>query len=135
MENCLAPLHREYFFNPPADLLLLPSFSPISCPSLEQFPVQNEDPTEPHELVAGLVEDETGQTRLLLNGFNYEDGCCDHSNSWGWWLWRNGNWEKTANTSITRLPSKIMVLKLRSKKSIKVLIRIVLPNISMCLFL
>ena len=96
LENCLAPFPKEYFFIQPSDLRLLPSFSPISCPSLERFPVQHE---EAIELVTGLVEDETGQTRLIVHGFGYKYGLFN----FGWWLWRNGNWERTANISIPRL--------------------------------
>ena len=77
LENCLAPLPKGFLFLQPTSLLSLPSFSPLSCPNLAQFPVQLKQ--HAYELVSGLVEDETGQTRLLLNGFNYEDGCCDHS--------------------------------------------------------
>ena len=63
----LAPLPEEFFFvfslyPHLVHLLSLPSFAPLSCPSLEQFPVQLE---QSRELLAGLVEDETGQTRLI----------------------------------------------------------------------
>ena len=100
----LAPLPEEFFFvfslyPHLVHLLSLPSFAPLSCPSLEQFPVQLE---QSRELLAGLVEDETGQTRLIVNGFGYKYGCCDQFNSLGWWLWRNGNWETTTNISIPR---------------------------------
>ena len=99
LEKCLAaPLPKEYLFLQPSSLLSLLSFSPISCPSLEQFPVKFE---KARELVAGLVEDETSQTRLMVNGQSF-DGEGGQSSSWGWWLWRNGNWETTSNTSIPR---------------------------------
>ena len=78
---------EDFLFLEPSQLLSLPSFSPYPCPSIAQFPVDLQiDQT-------GLVEDESGhQSTLMVSGGMHQE----------WWLWRNGVWEKTANTSKER---------------------------------
>ena len=77
--------NAQLLFLRPPKLLSLPSFSQLPWPNvnLKQFPGHLKYDQ------AGLAVDETGQTRLMVSGG------IDHNE---WWLWRNGLWEKTANS-------------------------------------
>ena len=82
--STLAPVSEDFLFLEPSQLLSLPSFSHYPCPSLAQFPVDMQiDQT-------GLVEDESGQTRLVVSGGTHQQ----------WWIWRgDGYWYQTANAT------------------------------------
>ena len=91
------PTPQEFLFLEPSQLLSLPNFSPYPCPGLEQFPAHLQCDQ------AGLVEDETGQTRLMVQGTSH--GNTAPNNHKEWWFWRNNAWEKTANSTERRYDS------------------------------
>ena len=92
------PTPEEFLFLRPSQLLSLPSFSPYPCPGLEQFPAHLQCDQ------AGLVEDETGQTVLMVNGNSYGNSDPNDSHK-EWWFWRNSAWEKTINSTESRYDS------------------------------
>ena len=81
-EQCPTSNSEQFLFIK-LNLFGLPSFSAHPCPNLQHLPAHLQCDQ------AGLVEDETGQTRLMVSGGSHAE----------WWLWRNGNWEKTANST------------------------------------
>ena len=92
------PTPEEFLFLEPSQLLSLPNFSPYPCPGLEQFPAHLQCDQ------AGLVEDETGKTRLMVEGTSH--GNTGDNGHKEWWFWRNDAWEKTANSSVYRFDTK-----------------------------